>query len=549
MDQPGDAHTDPGEASAHAPRANGQRTTLLERDLAVALGSTRDLPTALDAVLRAVLSVDDVDCGGVYLVDEFTGDIELVAHAGVSPQFVECASHYAPDSANARVIDAGVPLYQDYEQIARLVEAGAERQFEGLRAAAVIPVRYEGRTIAALNLASHSADVIADGSRAVIEALAAQIGGAVARVRAERALEASRADLELLFESLDDFLFVLDETGRILRVNRVVLERLRYTPEELIGEHVLSVHPPDRRDEAMAIISAMLAGEATHCPVPVITKDGIEIPVETRVRPGTWAGRPALFGISRDVSERVAAEREVRSLNESLESRVRELSVANRELQDFVYSVSHDLRSPLRAVDGFSLSVLEDHGDDIGDQGRSDLARVRAAAQRMGDLIDALLSLTSITRLSVESRETDLSAIAAGIVVALGEAEPGRIVELSISAGVVARTDPRLVAVVLENLLANAWKFTAHSSPARIAFGVSELDGRRVYSVSDNGVGFDAAYGDKLFRPFQRLHTAEEFPGTGIGLATVGRVLDRLGGEYWAEGAPGAGATVYFTLP
>jgi PAS domain S-box-containing protein len=541
--------TRPGGARHCDDHASVEASLRRERDLAVALCSTRDLPSALDAVLKAVLSVDGVDCGGIYLVDETTGDIDLVAHAGISEAFVTGASHYRADSANARLIDAGAPLYQDYADIARLVDAGAARHFEGLRAAAVVPICYEGQTIAALNLASHTDDAIPEETRAVIETLAAQIGGAVVRVRAERALLDSRADLELLFDSLDDFLFVLDETGIIQRVNRVVLERLGYEAEELIGQHVLLVHPPERRDEAMAIIQAMLAGEATHCPVPVTTRDGALIPVETRVRPGLWSGRPALFGISRDVTERLRAENEVNGLNASLESRVRELSAANHELQDFVYSVSHDLRTPLRAVDGFSLAVLEDCGDDIGEQGRSDLARVRAAAQHMGDLIDALLSLTRVTRQSVESEETDLSAIVSRIVTELEESEPGRDVEFSIRAGVVAHTDPRLAAVVLENLLVNAWKFSAHASPARVAFDVAQRDGRRVYSVSDNGVGFDAAYADKLFRPFQRLHTEEEFPGTGIGLATVGRVLDRLGGEYWADGTPGAGAVVSFTLP
>ena len=192
--------------------------------------------------------------------------------------------------------------------------------------------------------------------------------------------------------------------------------------------------------------------------------------------------------------------------------------------------------------------MREECGDAIGEQGRSDLGRVRAAAQRMGDLIDALLSLTNVTRLSVENEETDLSAIAAGIAASLEETDPGRDVELSIREGIVTFTDPRLAAVVLENLLANAWKFTAKASPARISFDETERDGRRVYFVRDNGVGFDAAYSRQLFRPFQRLHTEAEFAGTGIGLATVGRVLDRLGGECWADASEGAGATFSFTL-
>ena len=200
-------------------------------------------------------------------------------------------------------------------------------------------------------------------------------------------------------------------------------------------------------------------------------------------------------------------------------------------------------------MDGFSLAVLDDHGDEIGEEGSSDLRRVRAAAQRMGDLIDALLSLTNVVRTEVRREPTDLSAVAAKVVEGLREAEPGRRVDVAVQQGVTAETDRRLSAVILENLLGNAWKFTAGQEGARIEFAAGDEDGRRVYVVRDNGAGFDAAYVDKLFKPFQRLHTAEEFPGTGIGLATVGRVLNRLGGEYWAKGSLGGGASIFFTLP
>ena len=211
--------------------------------------------------------------------------------------------------------------------------------------------------------------------------------------------------------------------------------------------------------------------------------------------------------------------------------------------------MSHDLRTPLRALDGFSLSVLEDYGDVIDEQGRSDLRRVRAAAQRMGELIDALLSLTHVGRKQIDLGRIDLSAVARRVIDDLRAADPERCVEVLIEDGLVAEADSALVDVVLENLLGNAWKFTGRRPLAHIEFGTHLRDRRAEYFVRDDGAGFDPAYVDKLFAPFQRLHTAEEFPGTGIGLATVARILSRLGGTWRAEGSVDCGAAFFFTLP
>jgi light-regulated signal transduction histidine kinase (bacteriophytochrome) len=264
-------------------------------------------------------------------------------------------------------------------------------------------------------------------------------------------------------------------------------------------------------------------------------------------------GRVAgVFAAARDVGELKRAEAKVRALNAELEGRVeertRELAAANRELQEFVYSVAHDLRTPLRAVDGFSLTVLEDYGDVIAGQGRADLERVRAAAQSMGELIDALLSLSRMGHIDVRLEPVDLSAIARRVTAELREAYPARRVEVVIEDGLEVVGDVALLDLVLENLLGNAWKFTSDRADARVEFRQTEHHGHRAFLVRDNGAGFDPAYVNKLFKPFQRLHTVEEFPGTGIGLATVARALERLGGSWWAEGEVGAGATFFFAL-
>jgi len=210
--------------------------------------------------------------------------------------------------------------------------------------------------------------------------------------------------------------------------------------------------------------------------------------------------------------------------------------------------VSHDLRAPLRSIDGFSQAVLEDCGPSLDDQGRKNLERVRAASQRMGQLIDDLLGLSRLTRAEIRVERINLSDLVRRVAEDIGRSQPERAVEVSIQDGLVAEGDPRLLRVALDNLLRNAWKFTAKKNGARIEFGSNQKNGTPAFFVRDNGAGFDMRYAGKLFGAFQRLHSAAEFEGTGIGLATVQRVVRRHGGRVWAEGAVDKGATFYFTL-
>jgi len=242
------------------------------------------------------------------------------------------------------------------------------------------------------------------------------------------------------------------------------------------------------------------------------------------------------------------AEEKIQTLNSELQQRAMRLELANKELESFSYSVSHDLRAPLRSIDGFSEALVEDYADRLDTQAKDYLQRVRAATQRMGQLIDDMLNLSRVARSEIKADRMDLSALAHEVAAELRKIEPGRQIEFVIGQGISAVGDRRLLRIALENLIGNAWKFTTKTPKAQIEFGVSGENGAQTYFVRDNGAGFDMAYSNKLFGAFQRLHATTEFNGTGIGLATVQRIIHRHNGRVWAEGKVDQGATFYFTL-
>ena len=247
------------------------------------------------------------------------------------------------------------------------------------------------------------------------------------------------------------------------------------------------------------------------------------------------------------------SEKEVTRLNYELERRIRErtseLEAANKELESFSYSVSHDLRAPLRAIHGYSQAVLEDYAPKLDEEGMNLLSRICSRAVHMGELIDDMLRLSRVMRLDMNYDIVDLSAMAESIATNLRHSDPARNVELKITPNIVARGDAQLLRIAMENLLSNAWKFTGKHEAAKIEFGITSREEKSVYYVSDDGAGFDATYAGKMFGAFQRMHSASEFPGTGVGLATVQRIINRHGGKIWAEGAVELGARFYFTIP
>jgi PAS domain S-box-containing protein len=279
----------------------------VERDLALALAATDDLETALGHVLEHACRFAGVDSGGVYVVETASGTLRLLAHRGLSPVFVAATSSYALDAPQVEPLRRGQTIHGRYPRLK--VDERPGQASEGLQALVVVPIRHAGELVAALNVASHDRDELPASTRQAIETVAALVGDTLARIRALHELRASQRNLQALFDTVDDFFFILDEQGHILETNPSARERLGFSAEELRGRHVVEIHPPERRDEAGRIVAAMLEGLSSACPVPLLTRDGRLVPVETKVSRGLWAGRRVLFGVSRDVSERVRAEK------------------------------------------------------------------------------------------------------------------------------------------------------------------------------------------------------------------------------------------------
>jgi len=372
-----------------------------------------------------------------------------------------------------------------------------------------------------------------------------------ARKRAEE--EASR--MVTVVRDSNDAITIQDFEGKITAWNRGAELMYGYSEAEALAANIDRLTTPGKVAEQKDFIRRLFAGErVTSFETQRLTKDGRLLDVWLTVtKLVDDAGK--VIGIAsteRDITERKRAVEEVHKLNANLEQRVIDrtaaLEAANKELEAFSYSVSHDLRAPLRAMDGFSMALLEDCAGRLDGASQDHLRRIRAGSQRMAELIDDLLNLSQVTRTEMRRERLDLTALAEEIGAELQRAHPDRKVKSVVAPALTADADARMLRIVLNNLLDNAWKFTSKHEQACIEVGAREQDGQRVFFVRDNGAGFDMAYAGRLFGAFQRLHSTQEFEGTGIGLAIVQRIIHRHGGRVWAEGAVGQGATVYFTL-
>ncbi len=371
------------------------------------------------------------------------------------------------------------------------------------------------------------------------------VSSAIRDITDRKQLDDARLQLGAIVDSSEDAIIGKTLDGIITSWNHGAERIFGYTAAEAIGQPVTLLVPSELQAEEPGVLARLRRGEPIDQYETLRRrKDGRMIDVSLtispiRARSGEIVGASK---IARDITDR-------KELAQALVRRAAELEAANKELESFSYSVSHDLRGPLRGLDGFSQAVLTNYADKpVDERGRDYLRRIRAASQRMGQLIDDLIKLSRLTRVEMQRRRVDLGALATKIARELQEGQPGRSVTFVIADGLEVDADAQLLEVALRNLLGNAWKFTSKKPMARIEVGATEQGGRRGFFVRDDGAGFDMAYADQLFGAFQRLHSTSDFEGTGIGLATVQRVMTRHGGRIWAQSEVGKGATFYFSL-
>jgi PAS domain S-box-containing protein len=449
--------------------------------------------------------------------------------------------------AQALSLELGTSITPGFEALAFKASRGIEDIYE------LTYIRKDGSRLPAVV----SVTALRDAQDAIIGYLLIGTDN-TARTGAEEARRMSEARIAGIVNSAMDAIISIDGRQQIVLFNAAAESMFRCAAGEAIGKSIDRFIPEVARQRHRHHVEDFgktgVTSRSMRSPgaLSAIRADGDEFPIEASISQVEFAGQRIFTVILRDITERKRAAEEIRQLNTDLEKRVTErtaqLETANRELEAFSYSVSHDLRSPLRCLDGFSQALMEDYPDKLDHAGKEMLHRIRAASQRMGHLIDDLLDLSRVSRVQMRREPVDVSRLAGEVIAELRALEPGREVQCLVAGQLLANTDAHLLRIVLTNLLGNAWKFTGRCSSPLVEFGCSHDEGIVSYFVRDNGAGFDMRYVDKLFGAFQRLHAASEFPGTGIGLATVQRIIHRLGGRIWAQGKLDGGATFRFTL-
>jgi PAS domain S-box-containing protein len=370
------------------------------------------------------------------------------------------------------------------------------------------------------------------------------VSSAIRDISERKMADEQRFRLAAIVDSSNDAIIGKTLEGILTSWNGGAERLFGYSAAEMIGRPLSVLIPPGREGEEVLILEQLASGHVERFDTVRLHKSGRPIDVSVTSSP-VRDSTGQLIGASKvvqDITERRRAQESLAHAKDAAEA-------ASRELEAFSYSVAHDLRAPLRGMNGFAQLLLDGYRDKLDAEGQDWLEEILGNAQKMGALIDALLALARLTRSALRRVPVDLSSVVRDTANHLSMAEPGRSVAVVVQDHLTAEVDPVLVRALLENLLGNAWKFTSKAPSPRIEFGATERDGAHAFFVRDNGAGFDMAFAGKLFAPFQRLHAADEFPGTGIGLATVQRIVHRHGGRVWAEGAVDAGATFYFTFP
>ncbi len=530
------------------------RTNSILRISQYQAASLREL---LDFALNEAIALSGSKFGYLYFYHENTQD--FILHAWSKDVMAECTianpqTDYKLEKTGiwGEVVRQRKPIIVNDFSAPNPLKKGYPEGHAPLIRFFSVPVFSEGRIVAVVGFANRPAEYT-DRDVNQMTLMMDSVWKIVERKKAEEKLKLANAYNRSLIEASLDPLVTIDAVGKITDVNIATEKVTGCSRAELIGTDFSDYFTEPAKAEA-GYQQVFEEGFVMDYALEIRRRDGQVTPVLYNAAVyNDGAGKVlGVFAAARDITERKRAEDEIRKLNRELEARVIErtamLEAANKELEAFAYSVSHDLRTPLRGIDGFSLALLEDYADKLDENGKDYLKRVRKGALKMGQLIDALLNLSRLTRGEIKSSVVDLSSLVKNSVEELRKSEPDRMAEFIIADGVTVKGDSMMLRAAIDNLLANAWKFTGKREAARIEFGITRVNGKTAYFVRDNGSGFDMTYANKLFTAFQRLHGTTDFPGLGIGLATVQRIIHRHGGRVWAEGEVEKGATFYFTL-
>jgi PAS domain S-box-containing protein len=554
----------------------------LTQKISQAIESAPTYQACFEAMLRRMCEAIDWDYAEAWLPSDLSDELTLSAVC-----CEDCAPHLQDFVAASQALtvsrNLGLPgrvwATQQAEWLLDLPQQSVEQFLRrdlvkpvGFETALGIPPILEGQTIGIFLFFSFTPRRPDDRTTSLLNTLIDRLSAALQRKRVEEKLQESYTLMKTVFDSTPDPIFVKDLQGRFCLVNRAITEILGATEAEILGRTDADFLPselvPALREVDQRVVTS---GNSEMVEEKVYWEGTVHHFLSTK---SVWRNRQGdtigLIGVSRNITDRVQDREAITRLNQQLEQRVQErtvqLEAVNKELEAFSYSVSHDLRAPLRSIDGFSQAILTRYHDNLDASGQHYLQRIRVNTHRMGELIDDLLLLSRVTLGSLQSQSVNLSLVAQEIAAQLSATQPDRAVEWTIAPDAVVQGDPRLLKIALENLLGNAWKYTSQKPVAQIEFGVCACSAINhvllssvpdpqtapsaiAYFVRDNGAGFNMAYRNKLFAAFQRLHSDAEFPGTGIGLATVSRIVQRHNGQVGAIGEVDRGATFYFILP
>ncbi|MHA1740105.1 MAG: ATP-binding protein, partial [Candidatus Heimdallarchaeota archaeon] len=545
-------------------RKSNEQTLIRERKALSIISQeavkTNEINLFCQSIITELASTLDFDIGTIRLFNPEDKSLHLVAEFNLKGAFGTLPKALPTDSDSA--IISIVARNKEAIFSPTLAHPSLNKEILtrmmslGVKAHITFPLlNSENNLMGVIQLVSNKNIYLQDSDKIFFESMIKLLATAIERMLTQNELIESESQFRTTVETMNDGITIIHK-NKIMYANDRACEIFGYPREEFMKVRTFVMIAPEDRERYLADLQEMITACKTFNELEywIIQKNGNRRYVNNRqhVIYNEVGKATDIFILTSDITEKKIAEENLKKLNEELEQRVFErtaqLALANDDLESFSYSVSHDLRTPLRSIDGFSQALQEDYSDQVDATGKDYLHRIRNATKRMSNLIDDILDLSRLTRKKVNTEDVNLSDLANEIVKEFKTNEPDRSININIEKNLIVKADSTLLRTVMENLIGNAWKFTSKKEGAIIEIGSTFLNNETTYYVKDNGVGFDKTYADKLFTVFQRLHSTSDFTGTGIGLAVVQRVITKHNGKIWAESEVNQGATFYFTL-